>query len=321
MKAMKAMVIYRGGGPEVFEIGACLRPDPCDGFVLIRVKAFGINQGELSVRRHYNPTGFCPRILGLEAVGVVECAPLEEFPKGSLVATVLGSLSGQQMGSYAEYICVPASQVLPLQSKLGWASLGAMPLMFLGAYNSLFKVLRVQRGETLLIRGGTTSVGLAATAIATSNGVHVTGTTRNEYHKQRIMSVGARAALLDGGLIAPMLPQKFDKVLELIGTSTLHDSLCCVREGGVVCVAGMVGGPWAATNFNPMIDVPNNVRFTTYSPDSTDFTHSHLQVLVDSVEANKITVPIAKVFRFGEIAEAHRYMEGNHGMGKVIVTL
>lgn len=320
MAKMRAIMIRRGGGPGVFEIGACAKPDPCVGFVLIRVKAFGINQGELLIRRCYNPIGLHPRILGLEAVGEVVAAPGGEFPEGSIVATALGFLLAQQMGSYAQYISVPASQVLPLRTKLDWSSLGAMPLMMLAAYNSLFKVLCVKRGETLLIRGGTTSVGLAATAIATSNGVHVTGTTRNMNHMQRMMSFGAREALLDRGLIAPTLSEKFDKVLELIGTTTLPDSLHCVKRDGVVCVAGMVGGSWPA-NFDLTIHVPNYVSLMIYTSSSDEFMQLNLQLLVDSVEAHELKLPIAKVFRFEEIAEAHHYMEESRGMGKIVVTL
>lgn len=318
---MRAILINRAGGPEVLEIGAALKPDPCPGLVLIRVKAFGINRIELGARRTYAPIGFGAHVLGVEAVGEVEAAPQGEFIQGSKVATAMGILEYQQMGSYAEYISVPVTQVLPLKSSLDWATLGAMPLMFQGAYGSLFKALRVRSGETLLIRGGTTALGLAATALATGHGVHVTGTTRNEDHRQRMMACGACASLLDPGSIAEVVPQKYDKVLDLVGTSTLHDSLRCAKAHGVVCIGGAVGGSLIIDSFNPMDYIPNNVSLTSYYSDYLGFLRTPLQKLVNMVEAKKLIVPIAKVFQFEEIVEAHRYMDEDHGMGKIVITL
>lgn len=313
-------MIERGGGPEVFYIGNCVKPEPCPGDVLIMVKAFGINRSEAVMRQLFRPKVPCVRVLGIEAVGIVEAAPGGEFIMGSIVATVLGSLASQTMGSYAEYVCVPASQVLPLKTSLSWAALAAIPHIFQAAYGSL-KALNARRGQTLLIRGGTTAVGLAATAIASMSGVMVTGTTRNENHKQKILSFGAVAALLDRGSIAGLLLQKFDKVLELVGTTTLTDSIHCVKKGGKICVAGMVGGGYAYRQFNPMGHIPNAVQLTSYCGDCTDFMATPLQDIVNRVETTELLLPMAKVFRFEEIVEAHRYLEQGRVMGKIVITL
>ena len=320
MAMMRAIMIKRGGQPEVLEIGYCVKPQPVPGLVLIRVMAFGINRSEVVARQFYQPSDHPVRVLGVEAVGVVEAAPGGEFLWGKIVATAMGALPSQQFGSYAEYVCVPAKQVRLLRSGLDWATLGAMPHMFSVAYGSLFKALRVQRGETLLIRGGTTSVGLAATAMATDHGVNVTGTTRNEDHTHMILKAGAKAAVLDHGSLAGHLPCKFDKVLELVGTTTLLDSMRCVKKGGVVCAAGMVSGHGLFDQFIPMASIPNLVRLTTYCGDGVDFMQTPLQHLVNRVEAKKLFLPIAKVFRFEEIVQAHRFMEENHGTGKIVVT-
>src|SRR5262249_39095721 len=151
-------------------------PAPERGEVLVRVKAFGLNRSELFTRQGHSPTVKFPRILGIEAVGLVEQAPGNEFEKGDVVATAMGGMGRQYDGSYAEYVCVPATQIQTVNVDLAWELLGALPEMLQTAWGSLFKSLRLAEGDRLLIRGGTTSVGLTAVAIAKSRGAFVAAT-------------------------------------------------------------------------------------------------------------------------------------------------
>ena len=153
---MKAAVIYEAGGPETLKLEQRPIPKPTNGQVLIHVKAFGLNRSELFTRQGHSPGVFFPRILGIEAVGIVEEAPGGEFSHGETVATAMGGMGRMFDGGYAEYTCLPASQVQVIKTKLDWQVLGAIPEMLQTSWGSLFKSLRLQKGERLLVRGGTT---------------------------------------------------------------------------------------------------------------------------------------------------------------------
>src|SRR5215472_10983245 len=129
MRMMKAAVIYEAGGPEVLKVESRPIPTPRPGEVLIRVKAFGVNRSELFTRQGLSPGVEFPRVLGIEAVGLVEQAPGAEFAKGDVVATAMGGMGRVFDGSYAEYTCVPATQVQAIKTSLSWEVLGAVPEM------------------------------------------------------------------------------------------------------------------------------------------------------------------------------------------------
>jgi NADPH:quinone reductase-like Zn-dependent oxidoreductase len=323
MTTMKAAVIYEAGGPEVLKLEERPVPVPKSDEILIQIKAFGLNRSELFTRRGYSPGVKFPRILGIEAVGLVAQAPGGQFREGEVVATAMGGMGRQSDGSYAEYTVVPATQVQSVRTELPWDMLGGIPEMLQTSWGSLFRALRLARGDRLLIRGGTTSVGFAAAAIAKSHGAIVASTTRRPDRADLLRASGADQVFVDTGSIAEQVnevcPGGVNKVLELIGTTTLLDSLRCAKQGGIVCMTGMVGNKWSLDEFSPMDAIPATVCLTTYDGGPEDFMTTPLDELARQISAGTLHIQIGKVFRLNEIVEAHRCMEENKAGGKIVV--
>lgn len=320
---MKAAVMYEAGDPEVLRIERRPVPTPQSGEILIHVKAFGLNRSELLARQGRLPSGALPRILGIEAIGVVEEAPGNGLTPGDIVATALGGMGHDVDGSYAEYACVLATQVQVLRTGLPWEKLGVLPNLLSTAWGSIFKSLRMEPGERLLIRGGTTALGLAAASLAKHHGALVSATTRTAGRQELLRLSGVDQVFIDSGQIADQVrevyPRGVDKVLELVGAQTLGDSLRCVKGHGVVCLTDVIGGPASMSHFCPMDAIPTAVQLTTFSGGAEDFMRTPLDELVTQVANGTLRVPVGAVFFLEDVVAAHRWLEADEAGEKGVV--
>jgi NADPH:quinone reductase len=320
---MRAVILDGPGPPDALVIREIPVPEPAAGWVLIRVRAFGLNRSELHMRLGLAEGVTFPRVPGIEAVGTVAECPGGEFTRGQQVAALMGGMGRAFDGGYAEYTCVPSSQVVPFRSGLDWAVLGAVPEMLQTAYGSLEVGLDAQRGQSIVIRGGTSSVGMATAVLARQRGMTVLATTRDLTKHAALTGAGADHVLIDDGHVAAQVRQLYpdgaDAALELVGTPTLPDTLRAVRVHGVVCFTGMLSNQWTVRDFYPIEYLPRGVRLTAYGGEAADLPPQLLQSFLDSVADGTATVPIGHVYSFDQIVEAHRDMEASRASGKLVV--
>ncbi|MFE9406451.1 zinc-binding dehydrogenase [Streptomyces sp. NPDC006530] len=323
---MKAIVISAYGAPEALRTTELPDPVPAPGEVLIRVKAFGLNHAEAYMRA--GAWGEVAAVTGIECAGLVEADPSGQLAPGTRVVAILGGMGRTRNGSYAELVTVPATNVVTVNSSLGWPELAAVPEVYATAWSGLFGNLALRRGERVLVRGATSSLGQAAVNLAVDHGANVLATTRNPAHAPLLKELGVEDVLIDDGDLAAQVPSgnhTIDAVFDLVGNSVLRDSLATVRLRGRVCQLGFLGGFEPVPDFNPIADLPTGVQLSFFGSafvlGSPEFPLADipLDAIYAKVESGALPARPARVFHFHEIVEAHRVMEAGEALGKMAV--
>jgi len=323
---MKAIVINTFGGPEQLVLRDIPKPRPQPGAVLIKVMAFGINRAETYMRRGL--WGEVAKVSGIECVGEIEEDPSGRYQPGQKVAAIMGGMGRTLNGSYAEYTCPPASNVFPLDTNLDWTDLAAIPESYATAWCCLHNNMRLQPGNTVFIRGGTSALGQAAINIAaTTDGVTVLASTRDPQRQALLESLGCDEVLVEqpglGKTLRTEHPHGVDSVMDIVGNTTLLDSLQMVKKGGTVCNAGFLGGD-APFPFSPLTDMPPSVNlnfFASFMLGTPDFPLSDIpmQAIVDRASEGVYHAQPIKVFDFRDVAKAQELMESNRLAGKLVI--
>ncbi|WP_280256887.1 zinc-binding dehydrogenase [Nocardia wallacei] len=319
---MRAAVCTGAGGPEMLEIRELPVPVVRAGWSLVRVRGAGLNRSELRTRQGHSPTVTFPRVLGIECVGTVAASTDPALPEGTTVAAVMGEMGRAFDGGYAEYALLPNALLMPITTTLPWDVLAALPETYLTAQGALDALGPASDDlGRLLIRGGTSSVGMAATSIAAARGAEIAATTRQPGKAGAL--TGAHHVLIDdGGSLAASVravwPDGPDHVLDLVGARTAAESLRLVRRGGTVCVAGSLSG-WTLRDFEPIAMIPSGTKLTSFHSDDCRGSTAALQRIIDEVEAGTYRPDVDRVFGLEDIVAAHRYMEADRATGKVVV--
>jgi len=318
---MKAIVIYKAGDAHQLQIEE--RPIPAlkEGCTLVKVKGFGINRSEIFTRQGHSASVVFPRILGIECVGVVEATTSPTLSVGQTVVSLMGEMGRAFDGSYAEYTLLPNAQVYPINTSLSWEDLAAIPETYYTAFGSM-QNLQIKPTDTVLVRAAASGVGIAFLRLVKAQypSLRVVGSIRgnNTEKAAALLHLGYDAILVDNNNVLAT-DERFDKILELIGPASIKDSFAHIREYGIICATGLLGGKWYLEDFDPTRDLLHNAYLTTFYSGSVNA--EKITKLFAYIEQYHVPVTPERVFRLEEIVAAHQYVESSAGYGKVVVCI
>ncbi|WP_433168390.1 zinc-binding dehydrogenase [Treponema putidum] len=318
---MKAVVLTKPAAADEIMLTDVPVPAVKSGWVLVKIHAFGLNHSEQILRQFEIKHDYIQKTIipGIECAGEIADASDSSFSAGQKVVALMGGMGRSFNGSYAEYALLPTHHVFAIQSDMAWTDIAAVPETYFTAWGSLFHCLRLQKDDTLLIRGGTCALGYAAIQIAKALGCRVSATTHRESKLQLLQDAGADECILDTGNLSETYKSRFTKALELVGCKTLRDTMWCMTAGGIVCNTGVLGGVFEMEGFNPIKEIPAGVYLTGF--------HSNfpVQADIDSIFSfltkHNLQPLIGERFAFRDISLACAACDGGKVNGKIVVEM
>lgn len=317
---MRAVLLTKPIEAKDIVLTECTIPEMKSGWVLVRVKAFGLNHSEQILRKSEIYANYIqkPIIPGIECVGEIVDVSDSHFSVGEKVAALMGGMGRSFHGSYAEYALLPSHHVFSITSNLSWAQLAAVPETYFTAGGSLFECLQLKSEDTLLIRGATCALGYAAIQLAKALGCKVLATTHRENNLFLLEQAGADTAFLDGGSLNGNL-SGVTKVLELVESKTLLDTLQCVEKGAIVCHTGTLGGVYSLYDFDPIKNIPNGVFLTGFYSNTP--TQDAMNAIFEFLNRYQLLPGIGRNYSFSQSATACEDMDASRVNGKIVITM
>lgn len=326
---MRAVIVNEAGGPEQLELGEHPTPRPGADELLVRVKATALNRADILQRKgHYPPPEGASPILGLEMAGVVEEVGVacEGWTPGD---RVFGLLPG---GGYAEYAVIPAALALPIPDRLGFEEAAAIPEVFLTAYQALYWLGELAAGDRVLIHAGASGVGTAATQLAKASGAQVYTTAGSPEKLEACRAMGAEVAVnYKEGPFEPHIKEAAGRqgvqlVLDFVGAPYWEQNLNVLGlDGKLILISALGGTKVDKLNLGMILAKRLQVKGTTlrsrslsYKKELTqDFVRDAIPLFADG----RLRPVIDRVFPWTEVADAHRWMEDNRNIGKIVLTV
>lgn len=326
---MKAVLLERTCKAGELKVSEVPIPEVKPDWVLVKVIGFGINRAEIVLRDYEADEDYIdlPVIPGIECVGEVIDPSNTQFMKGDKIVALMGGMGRTFDGGYAEYALLPSKNVFKIDEEifnhLSIEEVIAIPETYFTAYGSI-EGLQLKKDDKFLVRGATSACGLTAMQLAGAIGAVIIATSRDESRFQLLENHGADYTIVDDGKIESKIKEicsdGVNKVLELIGPETLDDSMRCLKEGGICCNTGILGGVEYVSEFDPIKTIPNNRYLTSF------FSNYPTQEVMDNlfkfIIDNDIKPKISKIFTdLNDIGQAHDLMESNNAQGKIIFRL
>ena len=327
---MRAVEITSFGGPEVLRLGERPVPQPGAGELLIRVSASGINRPDVLQRLgHYAPPPGTSDLPGLEVAGVVESGDAAAIAEAGIRIgdRVCALVAG---GGYAEWCVAPVAQCLPVPAGLSDVEAASLPETFFTVWSNVFDRGRLQAGESLLVQGGTSGIGVTAIQLARAFGATVIATAGSDEKCAASLTLGAHHAInyksqdfvaeakriTDGNGV--------DVVLDMVAGDYVAREVECVAEDGRIVIIAVQGG--IKSEFNAGLVLRRRITITgsTLRPRPVAFKKAIASALRERVwpllAAGQVRPVIHSTFAAADASKAHALMESNRHIGKIVLT-
>lgn len=321
MSTMKAVLISKPTKGQDVYLSETKIPDIKPGWVLVKVKAFGLNHSEQILREFEIKNSYIqkPIIPGIECVGIIVDPSDTNLLTGQKIVSLMGGMGRSFNGSYAEYALLPVHHVFPVESNLSWEEMGAIPETYFTAWGSLFQCLQLKPEDKLLIRGATCALGYVSIQLAKALGCTVAATTHRKEKINLLKDAGCDECILDDGSSLKGKVNGITKALELIGIKTVKDTMFCMEQGGIVCNTGVLGKVYAWNNFDPIKDIPNGVYLTGFY--SNYPTTQMIQDIFTFMNGHHLKPLIGAIYDFEHIQDACIALDSGKVNGKIVIKI
>jgi NADPH:quinone reductase len=325
---MRAVEISKPGAPEVLRVADLPRPAPRPNEIVVKVAAAGVNRPDVLQRMgHYPVPPDASPLPGLEIAGEVAelGAAVKLWQRGDKVCALVNG------GGYAEYCAVPETQALPIPRGLSATEAASLPETCFTVWANVYDRGRLAPGETLLVQGGTSGIGVTAIQMAAATGNRVFATAGSDEKVAACVRLGAEKAFnyktqdWVAEVRAATGGKGVDVILDMVGGDYVPRELKCLAEEGRLVFIAYLRGPRSELDIDAVMRKRLTVTGSTLRPRSTEFKGSlarHLREKIwPLIEAGRIRPQVYKTFPLAEAAEAHRLMESSQHIGKIVLTV